>query len=47
MCVAEVRDILEAEDPEAEKAREQLYKDIGYVEEEDWKYPKEVWLNNT
>lgn len=29
-------------DEELEKAREQLYKDIGYVENDENKYPKEV-----
>ena len=34
--------MLRTEDEEVEKAREQLYKDIGYVENDEWKYPKEV-----
>ena len=42
MCFVEVVEDLEEEDEEAEKAREQLYKDIGYMEDDELKYPKEV-----
>ena len=35
-------DVLEEGEEELDKAREQLYKDIGYVENEELKYPKEV-----
>ena len=42
LLVSELSVGLEEEDEEIEKAREQLYKEIGYVENEDLKYPKEV-----
>ena len=35
-------DVVDVVDEELEKAREQLYKEIGYVENDELKYPKEV-----
>ncbi len=40
----DVTEALEGADEAVERAREQLYEDIGYTENEEWKYPKEVCL---
>jgi hypothetical protein len=42
MAYAELTDVIEGVDEDFEKAREELYKNIGYAESEEHKYPKEV-----